>query len=482
MRRGRRFLGGLVLLLAVVGSSFPSGAGVAQEADQAWPSRFGVVEAYYRPDDAQALGVGWERIVFEWPRFQPDGPDQFLREAVPAAHLREAREAGREVVGLLKNVPNWASGAEKTIMGAVPHGLDLPLDDPRNVWAAFVRQTVRVYSQEWGIHHWIIFNEPDIRPGEMPWYEFDGDVVDYYRMLKVAYLAAKPVDPEAVIHLAGMAWWVDVVNGRPLYLRRLLDVIAQDPDAYRHDFYFDVVSLHVYFDTENVWRMVNRARGLLAHYRQEHKPIWIDEVNARPAHDPGARVPPAPYAVSLDQQADFIVQAAALALAARVERFAVYRLYDDHYQPGDTEPWGLVRADGSRRPAFDAYQTVIRWFGDVTRAQRYASDRSMLVTLQNPHRTVYVMWARDVDDVRFFVLARQGAEQADVIAANGEQTAVEPGPVMGVDGWWYQLDAPGAVPDPQHGVMIGGSPVILVAEGPPRPVWIRVGRAEWRLR
>ena len=39
--------------------------------------RFGVVEAFYRPDDARALGVGWERVIFEWAQFQPDGPGDF---------------------------------------------------------------------------------------------------------------------------------------------------------------------------------------------------------------------------------------------------------------------------------------------------------------------------------------------------------------------------------------------------------------------
>ena len=286
-------------------------------------SRFGIVEAYYRPDEARELGVGWERIVFDWARFQPEGPDQFEMEAVPVAHLEAARSAGREVVGLLKNVPNWASGAPETVMGEPPEGLDRPLDDPGNAWAAFVMRVVETYSEEWDIHHWIIFNEPDIRPGELPWHEFDGTVEDYYQLLKVGYLAAKLVDPDAVIHVGGMAWWGDVTQGRPMYLKRLLDVAARDPEAYDHDFFFDAVSLHVYFDTQNVWEMVTQTRGILTHYRQEGKPIWINEINARPAFDPRADVPPAMYDVSLGQQADFMVQAAALALAAGVERFAV---------------------------------------------------------------------------------------------------------------------------------------------------------------
>jgi hypothetical protein len=112
-------------------------------------ARFGVVEAFYRPDDARELGVGWERIIFEWARFQPDGPGDFNTDAVPEEWLIEAQSAGREVVGLLKNTPLWASDIQE--LGAPPNGLDLPIDDPGNVWAAFVMRTVTYYGEEWDI-------------------------------------------------------------------------------------------------------------------------------------------------------------------------------------------------------------------------------------------------------------------------------------------------------------------------------------------
>src|SRR5690606_2192867 len=192
-----------VLLFTLLAMTLAAAAGAVPTTAQQWdapaPSPFGVVEAYYRPGDARDLRAGWERIIFEWPRFQPDGPHQYNLDAVSESWLRDARDAGREVVGLLKNTPLWASDIK--MLGAAPHGLDLPIDDPANVWAAFVRKTVAHYSANWGIHRWIIYNEPDIRPGEMPWYEFDGTEADYYQMLKVAYLAAGSVDPQAKIHL-----------------------------------------------------------------------------------------------------------------------------------------------------------------------------------------------------------------------------------------------------------------------------------------
>ncbi len=480
-RPGRGALGALVVALALIPVWAALASGPPPEAALAGPSRFGIVEAYYRPGDARALNVGWERIIFEWAQFQPNGPDEFRTDVIPDEWLLAAQESGREVVGLLKNTPRWASEIRE--LGAPPFGLDLPIDDPGNYWAAFVRRAVAHYGAEWGIRHWIIYNEPDIRPGELGWYEFDGEVEDYYQMLKVAYLAARSVNPDAVIHMAGMAWWTDKAAGRAPYLKRLLDVAARDPQAREHGFFFDVLMVHTYFSTMNVWNVIVETEGLLWHYNLQGKPLWVAETNARPSHDPGAATPPnSPYQVTLRQQADYVVQAAALSLAAGVERFAVYRLYDDHFVPGVTEPWGLVRWDGTRRPAFDAYRMVIRTFEGTLRAQWRYSDRSSLVTLEQPGRTVYVMWARKMDSVRFHVAAQDGDEPATWVGLFGLEREQTPRRVPGFAGWWYVLETPGALPGADGTVVVEGSPVILVTEGSPRAVWVEVGGARWWLR
>ncbi len=460
----------LVVLLAVHPSA-------AQEGIQVSVSRFGVVEAYYRPADARDLGVGWERIIFEWRAFQPNHPGEFNTSAVPDTWLFDAQQAGREVIGLLKNTPYWASGTDK--LGSPPTGLDLPIDDPNNYWAAFVRQTVKYYGEKWNIHRWIIYNEPDLLPGEQPWYEFDGTAADYYQMVKVASLAAKSVDPAAQIHLAGMAWWGDVVAGRKPYLERLLDIAAQDPAAADNGYFFDVATVHVYFGTLNIWNMVLDVRSILTHYDLQAKPIWVDETNASPTLDPLGGFPNPAYPVTLEQQADYIIQAAALGLAAKVDRFAIYRLYDDNFVYGKTEPWGLIRLDGTRRPAFDAYRTVIQYFSGPQHALRHWSDHSSMVTLYDGQKTVYVMWAREADPVQFYVGVSGTATQ---ISRDGTTLPLDVKTVPDADGSWYVLDAPGAVVDKAGKVVVEGSPLIVVASGPPQTVWIKWKDKQWWLR
>lgn len=474
------FTGILIAVLLVPLAPVQAG-GPPGKSSPAPVSRFGVVEAYYRPGDASDLNVGWDRIIFEWPKFQPNGPDDFDTSAVSEAWLNDDRQAGREVIGLLKNTPPWASGSDK--LGAPPKGLDLPIDDPGNYWAAFVQRTVRYYGERWGIKHWIIYNEPDLRPGEISWYEFDGGVVDYYRMLKVAYLAAKSANPDAVIHLAGMAWWTDKTSGRTPYLKRLLAVIALDPDAYSYHFYFDVVMVHVYFSTSSVWSMINEIQGILWSYELQDKPIWIDETNARPSRDPLVQLPPnLAYNITLDQQADFLVQAAALALAIGVERFAVYRLYDNHFTPGVTEPWGLVRGDGSRRPAFMAYRTIIQTFSNTVSAHWYYTENASLVTLEQSDKTVYVLWARKTKPVRFFIYSKTAGEPADRVNFYGPATPLQSASTPGFNEWWYVIDTPPAVPDDSGEIMVEGAPTIVIASGPARTVWIEVDGLYWQLR
>ncbi|MCA9938633.1 MAG: hypothetical protein KC418_08325, partial [Anaerolineales bacterium] len=65
----------------------------------------------------------------------------------------------------------------------------------------------------------------------------------------------------------------------------LLQTLATDPQARAHDFYFDVISLHIYFRAETVAPIVAAMDAIQGEYGLG-KPIWIDETNAAPNQDP----------------------------------------------------------------------------------------------------------------------------------------------------------------------------------------------------
>ncbi len=417
--------------------------------------RFGAVEAYDAPDQATLAGVGWERILFWWHQLQPNGSEDWNDQYFPDEVLDRERAQGREVVGLLKNTPYWATDGEP--LRGVPRGLYLPHDDPNNLWASFVRRVVSHYAGR--IDHWIIWNEPDVWDGEHVGNAWAGSLEDYYQLLKVAYLAAKEANPNCVIHLTGLTYWWDWVYGRRQYFERLLEVAVQDPTAPQHNHYFDVVTLHIYFKPHTIYDIASVFRQAM----QEHgldKPIWINETNAAPSHDPSRPVHNPRFVISLDEQASYIIQAWALGLAAGVERIAIYKMID---KPGDVhsnpEPYGLVRGDGSLRPAFHAYQVVTTYFAGYRKASLVRRGDVDQVTIDRGERTTTVLWNRS--SVTTTIAVQAIAPQAILVNQEGQSWTLTP------DNGQYVLTLAGALCSDPVSCFIGGSPLLLVEEGPP---------------
>lgn len=409
--------------------------------------RFGAVEAFRDPVAAAEAGVGWERILFYWSELQPNGPDDWNPYHVPDEWLTLAAQAGRQVVGLLKHTPAWATDGPPGC--GVPRGLDLPPDDPGNLWATFVRRVVGRYAGR--IDHWIIWNEPDIAPGTYG-AEWCGSVEQYYQLLKVAYIAAHEVNPNVIIHLAGLTYHHDQT-----YLRRFLAVAARDPSAAANGYYFDVVSLHIYFCTETVPDIIRITRRALADYGLR-KPIWLNETNAPPNSDPQWVMPAANYQISLEQQASFLLQSFALALSAGAERVAVYKWLDNDLPPG-FEPFGVIRPDFSRRPIYDAFRLARIHYAGTSSAREERNELYTVVTLRRGRLTTRVVWARTPTEVTVRLPAL--APQARLIHQDGQEQVLAP------EAGYYTLALPGAHLARPPDCFIGGRTFLLVEEGTP---------------
>jgi hypothetical protein len=415
-------------------------------------NRFGAVEAFWAPEEAADLGIGWERILFYWNEIQPTGPDDWNTLHVLEEWLVEANAHGRTITGLLKNTPDWATDGE-TFAG-VPNGLYLPVDSPDNLWAGYVRR-VAAYYAPLGVHHWIVWNEPDISPGTFG-HEFAGSVQDYYQMVKIAYRVMKEVDPEATILLAGLTYWHD-----PGYLRRFLEVAVADPDGPANNYYFDVISLHVYFRVETVGIIINNIWAVQNDFGIS-KPIWVNETNAPPNLDPQWPVARPQFQVDLEQQAWYLIQAHALAFGAGAARVAVYKLLDVHLEDGG-ESFGLLRPDFSQRPAYQAYQRMVQYLGGFTgpvHREQYPEYFSVLFT--RPQGTTRVLWARN--NLALTVQVPAQAQTALLVDPLGETSQVQ------AQGGRYTLHLDGARCY-DGDCLIGGPPLFLV-EGdnlPPAP-------------
>jgi len=403
--------------------------------------RFGVAEAFWAPADAQELGVGWERILFYWKEIQPEGPDDWNTLHVREEWLTEADQSGREVVGLLKNTAIWAS--EDGTEAGLPVGLYLPVEDPSNYWANFTRKAAQYYAPR-NVHNWIIWNEPEIT-SDTYGFEFAGSVEDYYQLLKVAYQVIKEEDPEATIHLAGVTWWHD-----QSFLRRLFDVALSDPEGPENDWFFDVVSLHIYFRPETVLSIVEEVQNLLREYEFDKK-IWLNETNAPPNLDPEWPVDRPAFNVDLEQQAWFMIQSTSLSLAAGAERVAAYKLIDVMLPEGG-ESFGLVRQDSSQRPAFKAFETTIDYLRDFDEFSLKEHPHYYVATFINEARVTRILWTRTMQGVTLRIPAL--AKEATVVNYIGDTAAI-----FEEDGV-YQLELSPALCHEE--CLIGGPPLFLV--------------------
>jgi hypothetical protein len=296
---------------------------------------------------------------------------------------------------------------------------------------------------------------------DQPGSTWAGSEEDYYRLLKTAYLAIKGADPEQTVTLAGMTYYWDWAHGRRRYLDRLLDVIAADPEAAEHGYYFDAALYHLYFNPRQTVDVIQETQALLGRHGLADKEIWINETNAPPSSDPQEPPwSPPRFPVSLQEQAAFILQEYALAFSSGAARVEVYKLRNSADHPESIEPFGLLRADDSRRPAFDAYRVATTYLAGFRSARRESQGDVTAVTFDRGERTTTVLWNAGKQPLR--VVVRAIAPQAVLVDVAGKIT-----PIRASSGV-YRVNLSPATCRTGGRCMIGGAPVLLVEDGPAR--------------
>lgn len=412
----------------------------------AFDPRFGIVDSFLNIDEANAAGAGWTRIFFRWDVVQSGGPSDWKPTNVPDTFIDAEIAAGREVAAVLIGTPGWA--ANNGISSAVP---------PVEFWGDFVFKIATQYKGR--INHWIIWNQPDIDDSTSPSYTWAGNEEDYYRLLKEAYLKIKAVDPAAQVHLAGLTYTWNQERDQRQYLVRLLDIIATDPQAAAENYFFDVVSYHLYYNPAQILETLTDIRNILDTYGLGQKPIWINETNAPPTEDflePLAQ--PAQPKITLEEQSAFVIQAFALSLAGGAERIAFNNMRNEK-DPPSIVPYGLLRSDNSRRPAFDAFRTVSAHLGGAQQATWQKLDDIYIVTVDRGEQTTTVLWNMALTPVNYSLNAI--ASQAALIDEQGNSS-----PITANNGV-YELALPAAVCSNSANCFIGGAPRLVVEAGSP---------------
>ena len=256
-------------------------------------------------------GFCWIRQEFPWEDIEIHGKGDFedrRHEPHRSAwdkydHIVElAEKYGLQIIARLSNPPAWSRAAGDEI------GTYAPPDD-YNDFGDFVYAVVSRYKGR--IKYYQIWNEPNIYP---EWGEQPVDPEAYTELLKIGYTRAKEADPDCVIISGALASTIEL-GPRNLndfiFLQRMYDAGAKD--------YFDILAMQGYglwsgpYDRRMRPRVINFSRPLyirdiMVKNGDEHKPIWISEMNwnALPPDHPAL---PIYGRVTEEQQARYVVEA-----------------------------------------------------------------------------------------------------------------------------------------------------------------------------
>lgn len=409
--------------------------------------RFGV-NGVLAADDAagrtlRAAGVGFERLEVRWDEIEPE-PDQIDFRALDQVVERAERlGVGLDVV--LIGIPIWARADPDAPGGRVPANLDAPVFRPdgtinrKNYWAAFVFQLARRYAGR--VDAWEVWNEPNL-------IEFwSGSPAEYHRLLVCARQAIRAADPHARVLFGGIYYTSG--DQIPFLEQVLADERPDEPS-------FDVLGLHIYHRVAEIERGIRAAKRILGRFGLD-RPIWLNETNTPANYDYRSPTANPRGLASLDEQASFVIQAHAIALAAGAEHVSWYRAHE----VGEWLTWGLLRADLSPRPALDAYRVVTRYFADAAPLWTVAAPDHTLVALRRPGERVTVAWATGARAVLATIpdvapdarlLDRYGNERPLALLGRTARVPLPPATLRDPE-------------DPQR-FMVGGEPFLLVERSP----------------
>lgn len=441
---------------------------------------FGIVQAIHDPDKAVAAGARWERLVVWWSNLQPDGPDSWNPEGWFARNLiSDNKNRGIEPVGVVLHTPDWA--ARDTGYGPIspPKNLDLPFDHPENYWGQFLMRLAGEYAGL--VDTWILWNEPDIYG--QSYANWAGSVEEFARMQVVGYQAIKRANPRAKVVLTGTTYWWDLEYNRTLYLDRLLAQLVAAPGAAEQGAYFDAVAVHQYSSPLNSFAVPMIYKRVLQKYGLE-KPLWIVESNVVPHDDPVHPLHRGGLRASQEEQANYVIQSVALARAAGVERYSIYKMLDE--SPENDQYYGLVRNDGSIRPAYIAYQVATRELANVRDAQYFwsgsatpISEDEITALLASSSKRPQFVWPGALNGVRMTrgtdrvtVLWNASAAPLEVGVPSSAPSAVivdkygnRRSLTRGADGAFHIQLAPATNNTDARDeslILVGGDPVILI--------------------
>lgn len=309
----------------------------------------------------RALGVTWVRFDVEWSLVQPNSATTY--DWGPYDTLfAQVRASGLKPLAVIDYTPSWAQNSACA-------GSDKCEPSSASAYADFAQAVAARYAPQ-GLHTYEIWNEPNITDFWLP----SANPALYTQMLKLSYNAIRATDPSATVLTGGTAACgtgngnlspADFVqglytNGAKGYFTAVADHPYSRPFLPFFGWYWN--AFQQIASTSPSVRSVMVANG------DASKKIWLTEYGM-PTGGPGGL---ATTGMSMSEQNDDH-DTEALQAEAATQTVQYYTdnsswiggLFWYSYQDVGTDQsdpenfYGLIRADGSKKPAYTALQSAI---------------------------------------------------------------------------------------------------------------------------
>ena len=353
-------------VLSVVTPSVSARQMAGLNAHLMW-SNVSAAEQDQQLEQIAAAGAGITRVDVGWSTLQENAKGRYERWYLDRldALVDKAEAHGVELLLTVTDSPCWASSAPESVkQGCDGAWWDRDVQRYAPVDARDYADALAFLVARYGdrVAAWEIWNEPNSNT----YFKSDDQPADYARIVRAAYPAAKAADPSATI-IAG--------------------ALAEAPSAFVEALFdhgigghFDAFSIHPYpgdasplDPLEDAWIKNSFARGvpavrdvLLSH--GEDKPIWLTEFGWHTSTIRGSST----WRNGVDEQTQALYTEQALAKVSDwpyVPVAIVYELKDESDDLGDRlSNFGLLRHDGTPKPAFDAFSRGARALSAFTAA------------------------------------------------------------------------------------------------------------------
>lgn len=288
---------------------------------------------------AKSLHAKVIRVDMQWAQFEPSGPGEIDPETVVVADrlMQDAASAHIKVIALAEATPCWASTAPPATLSACtpsyPGEASTWPPKMASDYSRFVGWLARQYGSRLAAIE--VWNEPD--QANQDYLKGKNKPQQYAKLVRAAYPAVKHANPHVKVIIGSL------VGSNGAFMNALYKAGIKG--------YYDGVAVHFYTLGLGSLRVFHENQ--LKHH--DHKPLWFDEFGWSSCW-PKEKIQQEQGCVTEAIQAQNLANT--FKELAHTSWIAAVTSYD--LQDSSKEDFGVLNAEGRRKPAFNALSQALR--------------------------------------------------------------------------------------------------------------------------